>query len=57
MPVSETLKKLFFGASALKYMGVKEPFRIKGELVEEEKYFDQLFGGGDEEQARKIRGG
>jgi hypothetical protein len=57
MPVSETLKKLFPGASALNYMGVKEPFKIKREMVEDEKYFDKLFAGGYEEQARKIRGG
>jgi ATP-dependent Clp protease ATP-binding subunit ClpX len=57
MPVSETLKKLFFGASALNYMGVKEPFKITREMVADEKYFDKLFADWYEEQARKIRGG
>jgi ATP-dependent Clp protease ATP-binding subunit ClpX len=57
MPVSDTLKKLFFGASALNYMGVKEPFEIKREMVADEKYFDKLFADWYEEQARKIRGG
>ena len=38
-------------------MGVKEPFKIKREMVEDEKYFDKLFAGWYEEQARKIRGG
>lgn len=49
--------KLFFGASALNYMGVKEPFKITREMVADEKYFDKLFAGWYEEQARKIRGG
>jgi ATP-dependent Clp protease ATP-binding subunit ClpX len=57
MPVSETLKKLFLGASALNYMGVREPFKITREMVEDEKYFDKLFAGWYEEQVRKIRGG
>jgi ATP-dependent Clp protease ATP-binding subunit ClpX len=57
MPVSDTLKKLFFGASALNYMGVKEPFEIKREMLADEKYFDKLFADWYEQQARKIRGG
>lgn len=57
MPVSETLKKLFFGVSALNYMGVKAPFRITRDMVEDEKYFDKLFAEWYEEQARKLRHG
>ena len=57
MPVSDTLKILFFGAFALNYMGVKKPFKITREMVEDGKYFDKLFAGWYEEQARKIRGG
>jgi hypothetical protein len=57
MPVSATLKKLFFGASALNYKGVKEPFKMKQEMVEDEKYFDKLFAGRYEERPREIRGG
>lgn len=43
MQISEALKKLLFGASALNYMGIKGPYRITKEMVEDEGYFDRLF--------------
>ncbi|MCJ7617553.1 MAG: AAA family ATPase [Desulfobacterales bacterium] len=52
--VSETLKKLLFGASALNYMGVKEPYKITREMVDDEKYFDRLFARWYEDQKKKL---
>ena len=43
MQVSDALKKLLFGASALNYMGVKAPFTITRDMVDDEHYFDRLF--------------
>jgi ATP-dependent Clp protease ATP-binding subunit ClpX len=43
LQISETLKRLFFGASALNYMGIKEPFKITKDMIKDEKYFDKLF--------------
>jgi endopeptidase Clp ATP-binding regulatory subunit ClpX len=41
--ISFVLKKLLSGASALNYMGIKEPFKITQDMVQDEKYFDKLF--------------
>ena len=54
MQISETLKKLFFGASALNYMGVREPYKVTREMVEDEKYFDKLFARWYEDQKKKL---
>jgi hypothetical protein len=43
LQISETLKRLFFGASALNYMGIREPFKITKDMIKDEKYFDKLF--------------
>ncbi|MCK4620398.1 MAG: hypothetical protein KAT52_10670, partial [Desulfobacterales bacterium] len=52
--ISETLKKLFFGASALNYMGIREPYRVTREMVQDEKYFDKLFARWYEDQKKKL---
>ena len=52
MQRSETLKKLFSGASALNYMGIKEPFKVTIEMLKDEKYFDNLFTRWYEEQKK-----
>ena len=43
MEVSATIKTLLRGASALNYMDHTEPFRITQEMLEDPKYFDNLF--------------
>ncbi len=43
LQISETLRKLLFGASALNYMNISGPYKITREMVEDEKYFDNLF--------------
>ena len=43
IPISALLKNSLSGASALNYMGVKEPFHITKDVVQDEKYFDKLF--------------
>lgn len=53
MQISETLKKLLSGASALNYMGIKGPFKITKEIVQDEKYFDKLFARWYEDQKKK----
>lgn len=53
MQISETLKKLLSGASALNYMGVKTPFKITRDSVQDEKYFDKLFTQWYEDQKKK----
>jgi ATP-dependent Clp protease ATP-binding subunit ClpX len=52
--ISETLKKLFFGASALNYMGISEPYKVTREMVQDEKYFDKLFARWYEDQKKKL---
>lgn len=51
--ISEALKKLLSGASALNYMGIKEPFEITTEMVTDEKYFDKLFAAWYEKLKKK----
>lgn len=53
MQVSETLKKLLFGASALNYMDIKGPYKITKEMIQDEKHFDRLFANWYEEQKKK----
>ena len=52
--ISETLKKLLFGASALNYMGVRGFYKITREMIVDDKYFDKLFAGWYENQKKKI---
>ncbi len=54
LQISETLKKLLFGASALNYMGVRGTYKITKEMIEDEKYFDKLFAKWYENQKKKI---
>jgi ATP-dependent Clp protease ATP-binding subunit ClpX len=51
--ISETLKKFLSGASALNYMGVRGPYQITREMIQDEKYFDHLFARWYEEQKKK----
>lgn len=53
IPLSYLLKKVLSGASALNYMGVKEPFNITKDVVEDAKYFDKLFARWYENQKEK----
>ncbi len=53
--ISEILKKLFQRASALNYMGIREPFTITPEMLQDEKYFDSLFSQWYEEQKKNGR--
>ena len=50
LQVSETLKKLLFGASALNYMGIKGTYNVTKGMVQDEKYFDRLFANWYEKQ-------
>jgi hypothetical protein len=52
-PLSSALKKYLSGASALNYMGIKEPYKITEEMLQDEKYFDKLFSRWYENQKRK----
>ncbi len=54
MQISETLKKLLFGASALNYMGIREPYEITTEMIKDEKYFDKLFAKWYEDQKKRT---
>jgi len=53
IPISFVLKKLLSGASALNYMGIKEPFKITKAMAQDEKYFDKLFSHWYENQKAK----
>ena len=53
LQVSETLKKLLFGASALNYMGIKGTYNVTKEMVQDETYFDRLFANWYEKQKGK----
>ena len=54
VPLSFLLRKLRSRASALNYMGIREPFKITAAMVEDEKYFDKLFTEWYENQKKKI---
>ncbi len=43
LQISESLRKLLFGASALNYMNIRDTYTITKEMLEDEKYFDKLF--------------
>ncbi|MBU0970338.1 MAG: AAA family ATPase, partial [Proteobacteria bacterium] len=43
MQVSQALKTLLLSASALNYMGIRTPFEITLEMVQNKTYFDTLF--------------
>jgi hypothetical protein len=51
--LSYVLKKFLSGASALNYMGIKEPFKVTKDMVQDEKYFDKLFSNWYENQKVK----
>jgi endopeptidase Clp ATP-binding regulatory subunit ClpX len=53
IPLSFLLRKFRSHASALNYMGIRESFKITPEMIEDEKYFDNLFTGWYENQKRK----
>jgi regulator of PEP synthase PpsR (kinase-PPPase family) len=53
IPLTNLLKKVLSGASALNYMGVKEPFNITKDVVQDAKYFDKLFSRWYENQKEK----
>jgi endopeptidase Clp ATP-binding regulatory subunit ClpX len=53
IPLSYVLKRFLSGASALNYMGIKDPFRITKEMIQDEKYFDRLFSDWYENQKHK----
>jgi hypothetical protein len=53
IPLSYLLKKILSGASALNYMGVKDPFYITKDVVQDAKYFDKLFSRWYENQKEK----
>ncbi len=53
MQISEALKKLLSGASALNYMDIKGPYKITKEMIDDEKYFDKLFAKWYENQKKK----
>lgn len=55
MQVSEVLKKLLLGASALNYMGAQGPYRITIEMLRDKRYFDKLFASWYENRKTKIR--
>ncbi|NUM34398.1 MAG: AAA family ATPase [Candidatus Brocadiae bacterium] len=42
-PISNVLKKMLQGATALNYMNYKGIFNVTKEMLQEEKYFDRLF--------------
>ena len=43
MEVSATIKRFLDGASALNYMGHKGPFKITKKMLDDPKFFDNLF--------------
>ncbi|MGD8520054.1 MAG: AAA family ATPase [Desulfobacterales bacterium] len=51
--LSSVLQKYLSGASALNYMGIKEPYTITKEMLQDEKYFDKLFSSWYENQKQK----
>lgn len=53
--LSYVLKRFLSGASALNYMGVKAPFKVTLEMVQDEKYFDRLFSDWYERQKNNSK--
>ncbi len=55
MQISETLKKLLVGASALNYMNIKGSYKVTREMIEDEKYFDNLFSEWHKEHSPRVK--
>ena len=53
IPISGLLRRSLSGASALNYMGIKEPFQITKDMIQDDKYFDRLFARWYENQKLK----
>ncbi len=53
--VSEALKQLLKGASALNYMNVKGKYVISRKMLEDEKYFDNIFTRWHQKWIKKAR--
>ncbi len=53
--VSEALKQLLRGASALNYMNIKKKYSISRKMLEDEKYFDEIFTDWYQKRGKKKR--
>jgi len=53
--VSEALKRLLRGASALNYMNIEEKYSISRKMLEDEKYFDEIFTGWYQKRSKNKR--
>ena len=53
--VSEALKRLLRGASALNYMNIKGKYSISRKMLEDEKYFDEIFTGWYQKRSKNKR--
>jgi hypothetical protein len=53
--VSEALKQLLKGASALNYMNIKGKYVISRKMVEDERYFDNIFTRWHQKWSKKAR--
>ena len=51
--MANVLKRFLSGASALNYMGIKEPFEVTIDMLQDDKYFDNLFAHWYENQKTK----
>lgn len=56
MEVSATIKRFLDGASALNYMGQRGPFTMTKEMLNDPKYFDNLFTKWHEKQMKQETG-
>lgn len=54
MEVSATIKKLLDGASALNYMNHQGTFEVTKEMLDDSKYFDNLFTSWHEKQMEQV---
>jgi endopeptidase Clp ATP-binding regulatory subunit ClpX len=55
MQVSEALNRLLKGASALNYMNVEGKFEITEKMLEDGKYFDEIFTKWHQKRSKKVR--
>jgi hypothetical protein len=55
MPLSFVLKRSLSGASTLNYMGIKGPFKITKDMVQDKEYFDKLFSQWYESQKETMQ--
>lgn len=53
--VSEALKRLLKGASALNYMNIKGKYTITRKMVEDGKYFDEIFTNWYQKSKKKVK--